>query len=159
MTASGGAVTRLRAAAGRLRAAAAAVDEAGLTPPDPRTGERWERGQVLSHCAEMIPYWVDEVERLVAAGGGRPFGRVKTDPERLARIEAHRGDDPYRLLGEIDAGVDVVEALLGRLTPADLALRGEHPTLGVMGVDRIVEEFLVSHLEEHADQLERLARR
>ncbi|HLZ38962.1 MAG TPA: hypothetical protein VKP64_14700, partial [Mycobacteriales bacterium] len=111
------------------------------------------------HCAEMIPYWVDEVERLVAAGGGRPFGRVKTDPERLARIEAHHGDDPYRLLGEIDAGVDVVEALLGRLTPADLALRGEHPTLGVIGVERIVEEFLVSHLEEHADQLERLARR
>lgn len=157
MTAPADPVVRLRAAAARLRATAFAAGERSLTPPDPQTGERWDRGQILSHCAEMIPYWVDEVERLVAAGGDRPFGRVRTDPERLARIAAHRADDLHQLLGEIDGGVDVVESLLGRLGPADLALVGHHPTLGPMTVDRIVQELLVAHLEEHADQLGQLA--
>jgi hypothetical protein len=37
------------------------------------------------------------------------------------------------------------------------AARGEHPRLGEMTVAQIVERFIVSHLEEHADQLEKLA--
>ena len=34
---------------------------------------------------------------------------------------------------------------------------GSHPTRGEMTVERIVEEFIVNHLEEHADQLDALA--
>ena len=149
-------VRRLRSAAARLRAAAADVDAGRRTPPDPATGERWDAGQVLSHCAEMIPYWVGEVAGLVAAGGDAAFGRVKSDPARLARIEAGRTEDIDRLLDRVDAGVDRVEQLLGRLSADQLELVGRHSTLGSMSVAQILEEFLVVHLEQHADQLESL---
>ncbi len=104
----------------------------------------------------MIPYWVDEVVALVVAGGDAPFGRVKSDPSRLARIEAGRTEEIDRLLDRVDAGVDRVELLLGRLTAAELEMVGRHSTLGSMSVAQIVEEFLVDHLEQHADQLESL---
>ncbi len=149
------AVRRLRAAAARLRTSAD-TDPTRLTGADPATGERWDRGQVLSHCAEMIPYWAREVEQLVLAGGDTVFGRVKTDAERIARIAAGRAEDSDRLLDAVDAGVDSVDRLLERLTPADLELVGRHSTLGSMTVSKIVGEFLVEHLEQHADQLESL---
>ena len=42
--------------------------------------------------------------------------------------------------------------------PADAwQLRGTHPTRGEMPVTEIVERMLLSHLEEHADQLDLLA--
>jgi hypothetical protein len=46
-----------------------------------------------------------------------------------------------------------VLALLDRLDDAALARAGTHQTLGRMTVAQIVEDFLVAHLEEHADQL------
>jgi len=150
------AVRRLRAAAGRLRAAAAAVDPTRLTGADHATGEQWESGQVLSHCAEMVPYWVAEIEALVAAGADAPFGRVKSDPSRIERIAAGRHDDQDRLLAEVDRGVAEVEQVLERLSAEQLRLVGHHSRLGSMTVAQIVEEFLVDHLEQHADQLESL---
>src|SRR5579884_4277705 len=88
---------RLLTAARRIRTAAPGF--AGHTGPDPATGETWERGQVLSHVAEMLPYWSGEVQRVVAAGGGgTAFGRVKSTPSRLARIESRRHDDVPDLL-------------------------------------------------------------
>lgn len=35
--------------------------------------------------------------------------------------------------------------------------QGWHPTLGVMDLTRIVDEFMVKHLEEHAEQLDRMS--
>lgn len=147
---------RLRAAAERLRAAAADVDQSRRTGADPATGEQWESGQVLSHCAEMIPYWVGEIEGLVAAGGDAPFGRVKSDPDRIDGIAAGRFDDPGQLLDAVDHGVAAVERLLERLSAEQLQLVGRHSTLGSMSVTEVVQEFLVDHLEQHADQLETL---
>lgn len=152
------AVRRLRAAAGRLRTAAGSVDESRRTEADPATGERWESGQVLSHSAEMIPYWVAEIEQLVAAGGDVAFGRVKSDPSRIERIAAARFAAPDVLLDAVDRAVDAVEQLLGGLSDEQLQLVGHHSTLGSMTVGQIVEEFLVGHLEQHADQLETLLR-
>lgn len=138
MTGSEEPVRRLHHAAGRLRAAADRIDPDRRTGADPATGEQWEAGQVLAHCAEMIPYWTGEIEELVARGGDARFGRVKSDPERIARIEAGRFDDREKLLARIDARVDVVAHLLGRLTGADLAMVGQHATLGSMTVAEIV---------------------
>jgi hypothetical protein len=144
---------RLVAAAGRIRAAASLLPDEALTDPDPDTGERWDRRQVLAHVAEMLPYWVEQVE-LVAAGDQVPFGRAKSNPERIAAIERDRREDPSRLLDRVDAGLGVVLALLDRLDDGALARSGRHQILGEMTVAGIVDRFLVDHLEEHADQLE-----
>jgi hypothetical protein len=144
---------RLLAAAGRIRASATVLPDNALTDPDPESGERWDRGQVLAHVAEMLPYWAQQAE-LVAAGRQTEFGRVKSDPDRIAAIERDRREDPARLLARVDEGVAVVLALLDRLDDQALAAAGSHQTLGDMTVGELVDRFLVAHLEEHADQLD-----
>jgi hypothetical protein len=146
---------RLRAAAERIHAAVPAVPGEARTAADPQTGERWDLGQFLAHVAEMLPYWAEQAELVAANGGGVPFGRVKSDPARIAAIERDRRDDPDALLDRIDQGVERVLALLDRLSPADLAQTGSHQTRGEMTVARIIDEFIVEHLEEHAEQIER----
>lgn len=145
---------RLRAAAERIRADAHEFGPDQLTAPDEGTGERWDRGQVLAHVAEMLPYWIAQAEMVVAAGGnGAPFGRVKTDPDRVAAIEEDRSIDVEELLDRMDEGVDEAALSMRRLTPADLACVGRHSTRGLMTVSQILDEFVVAHLEEHAEQL------
>jgi DinB superfamily len=144
---------RLHAAAGRIRANLGAWRPGTYTEADPATGERWEAGQVLAHVAEMLPYWVRQAETVAVGADGDPFGRVKTDPDRVAAIERDRRGDLLILLGRMDQGVAGALALLDRLDAAALARTGTHPTLGRMTVAQIIEEFLVRHLEEHADQL------
>ena len=144
---------RLQAAAGRIRASAVLLPDEALTDPDPDSGERWDRGQVLAHVAEMLPYWAQQAE-LVAAGRQTEFGRVASDPDRIAAIERDRREDPGRLLGRVDEGVAVVLALVDGLDNQALARTGRHQTLGDMTVAEIVDRFAVAHLEEHADQLD-----
>jgi hypothetical protein len=144
---------RLQAAAGRIRASAVVLPDDALTDPDPDSGERWDRGQVLAHVAEMLPYWAQQAE-LVASGRQTEFGRVKIDPDRVGAIERDRREDPARLLGRVDEGVAVVLALVDRLDDQQLARVGHHQTLGDMTVAEIVDRFAVAHLEEHADQLD-----
>ena len=144
---------RLQAAAGRIRASAVVLPDDALTDPDPDSGERWDRGQVLAHVAEMLPYWAQQAE-LVASGRQTEFGRVKSDPDRVRAIERDRREDPARLLGRVDEGVAVVLALVDRLDDQQLARVGHHQTLGDMSVAEIVDRFAVAHLEEHADQLD-----
>jgi hypothetical protein len=147
---------RLRAAAGRIRASALVRPDDALTEPDPESGERWDRGQVLAHVAEMLPYWTRQAE-LVAAGEQTTFGRTKGDPGRIAAIERDRREDAGRLLDRVDEGVGVVLALLDRLDEAALARTARHQTLGEMTVAEMLDRFAVAHLEEHADQLDRPA--
>jgi hypothetical protein len=144
---------RLQAAAGRIRASAVLLPDDALTDPDPDSGERWDRGQVLAHVAEMLPYWARQAE-LVAGGGQTEFGRVRSDPDRIAAIERDRREDPRRLLDRVDEGVAVVLAVADRLDDQALARSGRHQTLGEMTVAEIIDRFAVAHLEEHADQLD-----
>jgi DinB superfamily len=130
----------------------------GLTQPDLSSGERWDWGQVWAHLAEFVPYWVGEVRGILTAGGGaRPaFGRTKTDPERVAAIERDRGADPRELMARVAGHVAQVRQLTRALGDDDWAIVATHPTLGEMSMTEIFEEFLVGHLEQHADQLEDL---
>jgi hypothetical protein len=86
-----------------------------------------------------------------------PFGRVKTDAGRLEAIERDRHADPAALLARVrDSLAEVADAI--RAWDRDTWRRcGMHPVRGEMTVEQIVEEFLVTHLEEHADQLDALA--
>jgi hypothetical protein len=155
MTASGDSRrARLLAAAERIRRTAPAMPDQARTSPDPDTGEQWDRGQVLAHIAEILPYWAQQTELVVERGGGVPFGRVKTDPGRIAAIERDRREDPSRLLERMDQGLQQVLALLDRLDDEALERTGTHERLGEMSAAQIIDRFVVEHLEEHADQLE-----
>lgn len=142
----------------RLEEHAAAPPAPGLTEPDPPTGERWDWGQVWAHLAEFVPYWCGEVRLIVQAEGMDPVpaGRTKSDPVRVAAIEADRHRPPVELMARLARHLEELRMLIRDLGTADWGRRGFHSTLGVMGLPKIFEEFLVGHLEGHADQLDGL---
>jgi hypothetical protein len=146
--------SRLLAAADRIRASVPDMPDDARTGADPETGEQWDRGQVLAHVAEILPYWCQQVELVVARGDGVPFGRVKTDAERIAAIERDREVDTLELLRRMDHGVQGALALLSRLDEPALRRTGTHERIGEMTAAAIFDRFLVDHLEEHAEQLE-----
>jgi len=146
--------SRLRTAAERIRGTVPKVPDDARTSADPETGEQWDRGQVLAHVAEILPYWSEQIELVVERGGGVPFGRVKSDPERNAAIERDRLVDTAELLRRMDQGLLGVLALLDRLDERALERTGTHERIGEMTAAAIADRFLVEHLEEHAEQLE-----
>jgi DinB family protein len=153
-----GYLKRLDVVQARLEEHAASPPAPGLTDPDPPTGERWEWGQVWAHLAEFVPYWCGQVRLIVQAEGtdAVPSGRVKSDPARVAAIEASRHQPPAELMSRLAGHIEELRALILDLTPADWERRGVHSTLGEMGMPAIFEDFLVGHLEGHADQLDGL---
>ncbi|GAC1337992.1 MAG: hypothetical protein NVSMB29_03160 [Candidatus Dormibacteria bacterium] len=142
---------------GRHAAHAAAL--AGLTEPDERSGERWEAGQVFAHLAEFGAYWVDQagLVRSRYAGEPVPFGRVRTDPRRVDAIERDRGRDPAALLAGCAGDMAAARRFIRGLDATGWSARGVHPTLGVMDMTTLLDEFIVTHYEQHCAQLDGLA--
>jgi hypothetical protein len=152
-------IARMADAERRLAEHAAAPLPAGLSDPDPGATERWEAGQVWAHLAEFPDYWLGQARTIISAATDEPvpFGRIKTDPDRVAAVERDRHTDPGALLRRVrDSLAEISDAVRG-WSEDDWARRGLHPTLGELGMERIVERFIVSHLEEHATQLDGLA--
>jgi len=150
--------SRLDEVRARLEELSASPPAPGLTEPDPSTGERWDWGQVWAHLAEFVPYWCGEVSLIVRAEATAPvpFGRTKTDRGRVEAIEADRHRPPAGLMSRLAGQLDQLRRLLRELTPADWQRRGMHATLGEMEMPAVFRDFLVGHLEAHADQLDRL---
>ena len=150
---------RLASVRHRLEGHARAGLPGGLTEPDEGGEERWDAGQVWAHLAEFVPYWSGELRKVVDATGDEPvpFGRTKADPERIAIIERDRNVPVDVLLHRLTGQIDGLGETLASLPAAAWDRRGLHSRLGEMTMPQIVERFLVGHLEEHADQLDRLA--
>jgi threonine dehydratase len=154
-------LTRLSVVERRLAEHAARPLPSGLTDPDPGASERWEAGQVWAHLAEFPGFWLDQISAILAARtdgaqGPIPFGRMKTDVSRTEPIERERRTAPAELLQRVTAKLDELSTTLTALPDDAWNASGLHPTLGEMGLAAIVERFVLSHLEEHADQLDGL---
>ena len=152
-------LNRLDAVEGRLSALATAHLD-GLTGADPATGEQWDAGQAWAHLSEFGDYWLGQLDVVIDAPGSAPvpFGRVKTDPARIAAIAEGRTLPTAAHVDAVRRAIDRLRARLCELTAADWASIGRHSTLGDMDVATQLKHFHVGHYEEHADQLEELAR-
>lgn len=153
-----GFLARLDSVRARLEKLAASRPAPGLTDPDPPTGERWDWGQVWAHLGEFVPYWCGEVDLIVRSRETDPvpFGRTKADHARIAAIAADRHRPPRELMERLGRHLDRLRKLIGTLSPADWERRGMHSTLGMVEMPAIFQDFLVGHLEAHADQLDGL---
>ncbi len=152
-------VARLNRVEQRLTERGARWPGDGLTPPDAATGEQWDAGQVWAHLIEIVPYWHGEVLELLVdpEPQPKPFGRIKSDPGRIAAVEEARHEDiQILLLLTLDA-ISGVRQFLATFPASAWELRGLHAGQGEMTMERIVDFFIVGHLEEHADQLDILA--
>jgi hypothetical protein len=154
-------LSRLEYAAMRLQQHASGAPARGLTDPDKPSGEQWEWGQVWAHLAEFVPYWMAQTSQVIgsASSDPAPFGRTKTDSERVAAIERDRNRPALELWARLQDQLGELRRFLEDLPPQAWSKEGRHPTLGTMAVSQMVEEFLVGHLEEHASQLDGLAAR
>jgi hypothetical protein len=152
-------MARLAVAEGRL-AAFAESPPPGLTDPDPATGEQWDAGQAWAHVAEFVPYWQAETQKVVAAAERGeepvPFGRTSADPGRVGAIETGRHEPPAAQMTRLSRALAHLRSYLLALDEAAWSSRGVHARLGEMTVAQIVDRFVVGHLEEHAEQLEKL---
>lgn len=115
----------------------------------------WGPREVLSHVAEMLPFWLGELERVVDGDGGSPvpFGRIADDASRIGLIARDRSLPLRVLFARIDAGLGAWLDRLPTLTDTDRAKVGLHPRLGEMPVGGIAERFVIVHGEEHVAQL------
>ena len=117
----------------------------------------WGPREVLAHVAEMLPFWLGELERVVeggAGGGTTPFGRSADDPIRIGSLARDRTLPLRVLFARIDAGLRAWEDRLASLTDDEQARPGLHPRLGEMPATDILERFVVGHAEDHVAQLE-----
>jgi hypothetical protein len=107
----------------------------------------WGPPEVMAHLTEMLPYWLGEVERILAGWPTPvPFGRVATDELRIAIIGRDRTvPDAARY-----------ERRLVELGTGDLARKGLHPARGSISVQTVLDLIVVEHLEEHCAQLREL---
>jgi hypothetical protein len=152
---------RLDAIEERLSRLAEAPAPGGLTEPDEPSGERWDWGQVWAHMAEFPAYWIGQLREAFSGGGAKPgpFGRTKADPGRVSAIERDRHVSISVLMERLRPQLADLRGLLAQMSPDDWTMTVSHSTLGTMGMDRVMEEFLVGHLEAHAAQLDSLVER
>jgi len=155
----------MRELADRLEAAAAAV--ADLAPainagePWPLTAvygpgpeSTWGPREVLAHLAEMLPFWLGEVERVLAGSPEPvPFGRVASNEIRVAVIDRDRTVPARELFDRVATDIARYRRRLSKLSGAESSRRGLHPTRGDLAISAILERFVTGHLEEHVEQL------
>ena len=151
-------VRALRDAYAGLQAPVAAREPwplAGVFGAEPEAS--WGPREVLAHVAEMLQFWLGELERVVdGAPGGQvaQFGRVATDAVRIGLIERDRTLPLRVLFSRIDRGLAEWTDRLDDLTIDERARVGRHPTLGEFPSTAILDRFVLGHAEEHVDQLE-----
>jgi len=151
-------IGRMAGAAAAMAVLRGAIEAGRPWPTGPVTGDgpeaEWGPPEVLAHTAEMLSYWLGEIERVLAGSPEPvPFGRVATDPLRGLTIERDRTLPVGELLSRIQSSVNRYALRLPELTSAEWGRRGLHPRLGEMTVAEMLERFVASHIDEHAEQL------
>jgi len=160
--------------AGRLEQAAAAIKAMGpaiaAAEPWPLTEtygpgpeSEWGPREVLAHVAEMIPYWLGEIERIVDAGVGAAgaqagmeapaFGRLEDDPVRVQIIGRDRAFPGRELLSRVDGEARRAASRFRALRENEAVFAGRHVTRGNLTVTEIAERLIVGHIEGHVTQL------
>ena len=85
------------------------------------------------------------------------FGRTLTDPSRVTPIAGAAGVTVAELFARCAAGIAETRVFIGELSGADWDRIGVHIIRGEISLAGIADGMIARHLEEHADQLDRLA--
>ncbi|SNT35224.1 Uncharacterized damage-inducible protein DinB (forms a four-helix bundle) [Bacillus sp. OK838] len=121
------------------------------------TEEEWSIMQILSHLAEAIPYWLGEVETVIAKPGAK-WGRGLQDPARLAAVGDIDKLDVDDVLKQVEELKYEVESRLGNLDEEALSKESPHRNFAKFGnkpVSYIVDHFIDEHVSGHYDQIKR----
>jgi uncharacterized damage-inducible protein DinB len=121
---------------------------------DPADGV-WSVMKALAHVAEAMPYWARQARNVAGRErNNEPFGRTHEDPDRIAAVEAHARDRMEDVLPRLRAGLAETAETLRSLPSSVWQQTGRHERRGEMTIEQIVDQFIVSHAEEHLNQIE-----
>jgi uncharacterized damage-inducible protein DinB len=112
----------------------------------------WTVMENLAHIVEFMPYWGNEVAKLVARPG-QPFGRTQNDEGRLAALREHGHDSLAQLRTALPASYARLDETLSKLNDSDLALTGVHSRRGEKTLEWFIDEFITRHLSDHVAQI------
>jgi hypothetical protein len=122
--------------------------------------DAWSALQVVGHLVEMIPYWLHQCHRLIAATGEPPqFGRTEGAPERLAGVEAAATSDATHLLSQLQQVTYAAAKDIRHMTEAERNKTGVHVRQGTMSVAEVVEHVIIGHAEAHVVQVQEALKR
>jgi len=147
---------RERVAAARAGLASTPLSaERGAGPADPETGESWHRGNVLGHVSEMLDYWTAQIQRAIEGSGtiGRDEKGVKSRREGIDHGDA---TSERELKDRVDEKIGRVLVMLAAIEPDDLERTVVfHNREGnrEARVGELLQTLIVSHLEDHIEQL------
>jgi uncharacterized damage-inducible protein DinB len=118
--------------------------------------EVWSIQEILSHVEEAVPYWADEIRRVVASPGTE-WGRGHQNEARLAAVAASSRRSATEVLAGIQKGVQEAIAVLGKLRDEDLSIESpsRNPRFGTKPMSFVLDHLLVAHLRGHLGQIER----
>src|SRR5450759_2382493 len=130
------------------------IDQSAPPPDDLPRRREWVAREVLAHIVEMIPYWLGEIERVIAGPMEPvPFGRTPADLVRMLTVDRDRTLPIFELYARLDNSLERVLSRLLAIDARQAARRGLHKTRGEMTVRQIVDVMLADHIEEHCRQL------
>ncbi len=114
----------------------------------------WTLMESLAHVIEFMPYWGDEIVKLVAQPG-QNFGRTQQDEARLQAIEDHKQDTLEEAQGALGRSYRYLDKALSTLKDSDLELTGRHPRFGEQTLAWFIKDFVTDHLTNHIAQMNR----
>ena len=120
----------------------------------PTSEAEWSAMQILGHLIEMIPYWLRQCRVLIATTAAPPrFGRSLDAPERLDGVERGASGNPQEMLELLQEEIHTALRVIRGMAPAEREKKGIHIRRGEMSVADILEVFIVSHAEDHVEQV------
>ncbi|MBV9231464.1 MAG: DinB family protein [Chloroflexi bacterium] len=120
----------------------------------PEPGE-WTLMENVAHIIEFMPYWGDEIAKLVATPG-QNFGRTHQHAGRLKGIEEHRADNLAQAKAVLPGSYERLDSVLSSLKDSDLELKGHHSKYGDQTLGWYIEEFVTHHFAGHIKQMKRI---
>ena len=114
--------------------------------------DEWTIMENLAHIVEFMPYWGDQVAKLVAHPG-QNFGRVQQDERRLKEIRDHAHDTLAQIKSLLPASYSRLQEVLVSLQDSDLELTGVHSRYGEKPLAWFMEDFVTGHLRAHLVQM------
>ncbi|WP_285766692.1 DinB family protein [Peribacillus sp. SI8-4] len=121
------------------------------------TEDEWSIMQILSHLTEAIPYWLGEVQAVVAMPGSK-WGRGMQDPVRLAAVTDTERLSVDKVITQVKELKDKVENVLGKLDEETLSKESPHRNFAKFGnkpVSYIIDHFIDEHISGHYGQIKR----
>ncbi|MEX2105157.1 MAG: DinB family protein [Bacilli bacterium] len=116
----------------------------------------WSIMEVLCHVEEATPYWLNELQQVIASPGIE-WGRGLQHEGRLAAVAQASQQTKDKVLKRITDSKQKLRDVLGSLNSEDLSIESpsRNPRFGTKPMTFIVDHLLLAHVDQHLNQIKR----